>query len=64
MNGVEYTYSNQECKIGYKNFTNGVSQYLIYLGNLETFRDQLDHNRSQHKGKKTPLGSCVRGFQL
>ena len=30
MNGVEYTDSNQECKIGYKNFTNRVSQCLAY----------------------------------
>ena len=31
MNGVEYTDSNQECKIGYKNFTNVVSQCLAYI---------------------------------
>ena len=34
MNGVEYTDSNQECKIGYKNFTNGVFQCLAYTRKL------------------------------
>ena len=40
LNGVEYTDSNQECKIGYKNFTNGVSQCFAYtrkLGNRRSF---------------------------
>ena len=31
---------------------------------FQLFRDQLDHIRNLHKGKKTPLGPCVRGFQL
>ena len=31
---------------------------------FQLFRDQLDHIRNQHKGKKTPLGSCFKGFQL
>ena len=31
---VEYIDSNQECKIGYKNFTNGVSQCLAYTRKL------------------------------
>ena len=34
MNGVESTDSNQECQIGYKNFTNGVSQCLAYTRKL------------------------------
>ena len=34
MNGVEYTDSNQECKIGYKNLTNGVSHFLAYTRKL------------------------------
>ena len=34
MNEVEYTDSNQECKIDYKNFTNGVSQCLQYTRKL------------------------------
>ena len=34
MNGVETIDSNQECKIGYKNLTNGVSQCLAYTRKL------------------------------
>ena len=41
MNGVESTVSNQECKIGFKKLTNGVSQCLAYtrkLGSSEGLR--------------------------
>ena len=34
MNGVESTDSNQECKIGFKKLTNGVSQCLAYTRKL------------------------------
>ena len=34
MNGVESTDSNQECKIGFKKLTNGVSQCLVYTRKL------------------------------
>ena len=34
MNGVESVDSNQECKTGYKNFTNGVSQCLAHTRKL------------------------------
>ena len=31
---------------------------------FQLFRDQLDHIRNQHKGKKSPVGSRFRVFQL
>ena len=31
---------------------------------FQLFRDQIDHIRNQHKGKRTPLDSRFRGFQL
>ena len=34
MNGVETIDSNQDCKIGYKNLTSGVSQCLAYTRKL------------------------------
>ena len=34
MNGVEATDSNQECKIGYRNLNDGVSQCLTYTRKL------------------------------
>ena len=34
MNGVASTDSNQECKIGFKTLTNGVSQCLAYTRKL------------------------------
>ena len=44
---MESTDSNQECKIGYKNFTNGVSQCLAYtrkLGNRRSSKDYIASN--------------------
>ena len=38
MNGVESTDSNQECKIGFKMLTNGVSQCLAYTRKLGNCR--------------------------
>ena len=38
MNGVESIDSNQECKIGYKTLTNGVSQCLAYTRELGNCR--------------------------
>ena len=37
MNGVESTDSNQECKIGHKTLTNGVSQCLAYTRKPQKF---------------------------
>ena len=50
-----------------KVFANKTSHYVASWyrqpgGTDEDF--QLDHNRNQHKGKKAPLGSCLKGFQL
>ena len=55
-----------------KVFANKTSHYVANLHrqpgatseDFQLFRDQLDHIRNQHKGKKIPIGSCFRGFQL
>ena len=54
MNGVESTDSNQECKIGYKNFTNGVSQCLAYTRKLGNCRSS-EGLRSFKPSKETNL---------
>ena len=54
MNGMEYTDSNQECKIGYKNFTSWVSQCLAYTRKLG-HRKSSEGLRSFKPSKETNL---------
>ena len=47
MNGVESTDSKQECKIGYKKLTKGISQCSLYtrkLGHRNVLRDYVPSN--------------------
>ena len=63
---------NNSESIWVKGFANKTSHYVASWyrqpggasEDFQLFRDQLDHIRNQYKGKKTPLGSRFRGFQL
>ena len=63
---------NNSESVWVKVFANKTSHYVTSwyrqpggtTEDFQLFRDQLYHIRNQHKGKKTPLGSRFRGFQL
>ena len=65
-------FENNSESVWVKVFANKSSHYVAswyrQLGgtseDFQLFRDQLNHIRNQHKGKKTPFGSRFRGFQL
>ena len=57
--------SNQECKIGYKNFTNGVSQCLANIRKLENRRssERLRSFKPSNSDNHSP-GPAIREISL